>query len=174
MRNATTHVIALLVSILWMADSSLADEFVVNTTLDTVDANPGDGICADASGACSLRAAVMESNANGPSQDFIFLPPGTYLLTLPFSLGDDGGDLVITDSVTIIGAGNGVTFIDGNDSTGVFRTAQNPSTSVHIQLRDLTIQNGDAQGGGGIYLVDAHLLGLGIVVRDCFAFSQGG
>ena len=88
--------IALLVSILWMADSSLADEFVVNTTLDTVDANPGDGICADASGACSLRAAVMESNANGPSQDFIFLPPGTYLLTLPFSLGDDGGDLVIT------------------------------------------------------------------------------
>src|SRR5207249_4834144 len=30
--------------------------FIVNTTNDTVDANPGDGTCADTSAACSLRA----------------------------------------------------------------------------------------------------------------------
>ncbi len=37
--------------------------FTVNTTNDTIDANVGDGICADASGNCSLRrAAIMEAN----------------------------------------------------------------------------------------------------------------
>lgn len=32
---------------------------------DTTDAAPGDGVCADADGRCSLRAAVMEANALG-------------------------------------------------------------------------------------------------------------
>ena len=33
--------------------------FSVNTTEDSVDAAPGDGACEDATGKCSLRAAVM-------------------------------------------------------------------------------------------------------------------
>ncbi|MCA9019354.1 MAG: right-handed parallel beta-helix repeat-containing protein, partial [Planctomycetaceae bacterium] len=37
--------------------------FFVNSTLDTVDANPGDGIAADANGNLTLRAAIMEANA---------------------------------------------------------------------------------------------------------------
>ena len=37
--------------------------FVVNTTADTADAAPGDGACADSTGACSLRAAISEANA---------------------------------------------------------------------------------------------------------------
>jgi CSLREA domain-containing protein len=40
-----------------------AATFTVNTTTDTVDANPGDGTAIDADGHCSLRAAVMEANA---------------------------------------------------------------------------------------------------------------
>jgi CSLREA domain-containing protein len=39
--------------------------FVVNTTGDTADANPGDGRARDAQGYTSLRAAIMEANA-GP------------------------------------------------------------------------------------------------------------
>ncbi len=38
--------------------------WVVNTTGDAGDANPGDGLCADIGGMCSLRAALEESNAN--------------------------------------------------------------------------------------------------------------
>ena len=49
--------------------------FGVNTTADTADVNPGNGVCADAGGQCSLRAAVMEANANGVV-DTITLPAG--------------------------------------------------------------------------------------------------
>jgi len=55
--------------------------FVVNSTDDAVDANIGDGICATASGFCTLRAAVQEANAHlGP--DVISLPAGTYTLAI--------------------------------------------------------------------------------------------
>src|SRR5262249_15217313 len=36
--------------------------FTVNSTADTADANRGDGVCADAQGACTLRAAIMEAD----------------------------------------------------------------------------------------------------------------
>ena len=35
--------------------------FIVNTTADTNDANVGNGVCADASSQCSLRAAMQEA-----------------------------------------------------------------------------------------------------------------
>ena len=42
--------------------------FTVNTTADTVDVNPGDGVAEDAAGNTSLRAAIMEANASpGPT-----------------------------------------------------------------------------------------------------------
>ncbi|HUK31438.1 MAG TPA: VCBS repeat-containing protein, partial [Candidatus Acidoferrum sp.] len=37
--------------------------FIVNTTTDLHDAMPGDGICADSNGLCSIRAAIEEANA---------------------------------------------------------------------------------------------------------------
>ena len=45
-------------SIIFCAAANAAT-FTVNTTNDTVDANPGDGIAADANGRTTLRAAVM-------------------------------------------------------------------------------------------------------------------
>lgn len=40
-----------------------AATFAVNSTIDDVDAFPGDGICATATGDCTLRAAIQELNA---------------------------------------------------------------------------------------------------------------
>src|SRR5256885_5141951 len=61
--------------------------FVVNTTADTADAVPGDGICADSGNACSLRAPVQEANAlAGP--DTIQLGAPTYVLS-----GAAGGEV---------------------------------------------------------------------------------
>jgi CSLREA domain-containing protein len=34
--------------------------FIVNTAADTPDAHPGDGVCLDFNGFCSLRAAIQE------------------------------------------------------------------------------------------------------------------
>jgi len=62
-----------------VAVPSHATTFIVNTTADTADAVPGDGICADSGGACSLRAAVQEANAlAGP--DTIQLRAAIYVL----------------------------------------------------------------------------------------------
>ena len=37
--------------------------FTVNSLLDTPDVTPGDGTCANANGACTLRAAIQEANS---------------------------------------------------------------------------------------------------------------
>jgi hypothetical protein len=42
---------------------AVAATFTVNSTVDAVDATPGDGACATSSGTCTLRAGVMEANA---------------------------------------------------------------------------------------------------------------
>src|SRR5215210_3997640 len=70
-----------------------AATFVVNTTADTQDAAPGNGTCADAAGACSLRAAITEANALAGA-DIITVPAGTYTQTLAGANEDAnaGGD----------------------------------------------------------------------------------
>ena len=54
-----------------------AASFVVNSTADLPDANPGNGVCATGSGACTLRAAIMEANSS-PGADTITIPAGVY------------------------------------------------------------------------------------------------
>jgi CSLREA domain-containing protein len=61
--------------------------WVVNTAADTPDAVPGDGICADASGMCSLRAAMHESE-DRTGHILITVPLGTYTLTEPLEIRD--------------------------------------------------------------------------------------
>src|SRR5262245_7637250 len=55
---------------------------VVTSTADEPDESPGDGRCRTASGACTLRAAIQETNAL-VGADTIVLPGGTYALTIP-------------------------------------------------------------------------------------------
>jgi hypothetical protein len=43
--------------ILLIARTAPAATFTVDTTDDSIDLAPGDGVCADATGLCSLRAA---------------------------------------------------------------------------------------------------------------------
>src|SRR5690242_21889878 len=88
---------------------AFAASFTVNSTADTVDASPGNGVCADASNNCTLRAAIMETNALGGA-DTITLPAGTFTLTRVGSDDTDvNGDLDVTGPLTINGAGSGST-----------------------------------------------------------------
>jgi len=60
-----------------------ADDFVVNSTLDTPDNNPGDGVCDDGAGNCTLRSAIEESNVVTMTADTIsFAMPGAGLHTI--------------------------------------------------------------------------------------------
>src|ERR1700690_3615662 len=103
--------------------ASRAATFNVNSTADAVDASPGDGTCATAGGDCTLRAAIMEANAL-PGSHTINVPAGLYILTIP-GIGEENaaqGDLDVTGSVTIAGAGPGSTIVDGGGIDRVFET----------------------------------------------------
>lgn len=145
---------ALLASLLlgfWQTPSAYTASFIVDSTADTVDLAPGDGICADLSGSCTIRAAIIETNAlAGP--DTITVPAGTYGLSIPGRLEEASaqGDLDITDSLVVRGAGAPVTIVDGGGLDRVFHMP----TVNHVILSDLTVQNGETDagdGGGGIF-----------------------
>jgi len=95
--------------------------FTVNTTTMNPDAIPGNGICADACGLCSLVAAMQEANALAGA-DSITIPAGTYYLP---------GRLEPTEAVTFTGAGMNSTVIDGRDadSQPAFQIKANVSIS---------------------------------------------
>ena len=135
-----TRAIAPIACALCLSTSVLGAEFTVNREADGVDFNPGNGVCevGDGVGDCSLRAAIMETNALGGAH-LVNLPNGVFPLTLA---GDDSesavGDLnVLGTELTLSGAGQADSIIDGN---GIDRVM---SISVgQVLLRDLTIRNG--------------------------------
>ncbi len=118
-----------------------AGSFFVDTTDDTTDLVPGDGICADASGNCTLRAAVMEANAT-PGADTITMGAGTFTLSIPGNAEHAAvtGDLDIRGPVTIQGAGPGLTIIDGGGIDRVFEIID----GSNVTISRLTVQNGVA------------------------------
>jgi CSLREA domain-containing protein len=157
-----------------------AATFTVDTLADTVDVRPGDGVCADAGGRCSLRAAVMEANALGGGPHTIVLGAGqTYTLSRDadggghaVDSGADNDDLDITANITI--QGNGATIqrdpslpCTVNDTqTGEFRIfAVHPGG--RLELQTVTVRNGCApeyRGTGGIESYGGGILNLGTLL----------
>ena len=123
---------------------------LVDSTSDTADAVLADGLCADADGFCTLRAAVQEANATAGADD-ITLPAETYTLTIAGAAEDAAatGDLDVLEELTITGAGAGVAIIDAN---GLDR-AIHVDASTTLNLIGVTIANGAAgtESGGAIH-----------------------
>lgn len=135
--------------------------FTVNSVADSVDVNPGDGICQDASGQCSLRAAIMEANALAGADTIVFDPitDGQPQLLQLHGAGENAaatGDLDVTDDLTITGNGAGTTIIDGDAADRVFEVI-----SGTLNLQHVTVQNGGAVAqGAGIHVVSGATLNL--------------
>jgi CSLREA domain-containing protein len=156
-----------------------AASFTVDSTVDAVDANPGDGVCATVDGGCTLRAAVQETNAlAGP--DTIMLPSRTYDLYIQGG-GEDAaatGDLDITDDLEINGAGIEVTVVDGSHP-GTGRFLLDTAFTVHpgatMLMSHLTIQHGGHEGssGGGILNMGS-LTVTDVLLLENLAFAGGG
>ncbi len=126
-----------------------AATFLVNGAADAVDANPGDGACATAGDVCTLRAAVQEANET-PGRDTITVPSGVYTLTIVGGNEDVAAadDLDIVEDLTINGAGQSATFVDGGAFTRIFDIIPN---DVDVDISGLTVRNGMAPTiGGGI------------------------
>jgi len=137
-------IILFFVTLTMVTQITKADVITVTTTQDNV--------------AGSLRAAITTANTNN-KDNTVILPAGVYFLS--GASGDDanaGGDLDIDTGrkLTITGAGNTHTFIDGNDYDRVLHILNGTVT-----VTDLTIRRGKApndmsawwiyMSGGGIY-----------------------
>ncbi len=95
-------------------------------------------------GLTSFREAIVDANTN-PGDDKIVLEAGTYILGIS-GADEDGaltGDIDVIDTtgkLTIVGAGAGLTIIDGNALDRVFHVL--PGGDLEIQ--DVTIRGGFA------------------------------
>ena len=116
----------------------------VNTTADLPGVAAGRGVCRDAAGTCSLRAAVRVADTS-LRHTTIILPAGHYRLTIPpRSPADDPltdfdlsrGALKLLRPVTIAGSGARQTVVDG---TGITRVFANFTTAT---ITGLTITGG--------------------------------
>jgi hypothetical protein len=124
--------------------------FAVNDVTDRADATPlGDGVI-DADLAVpgqqiTLRAAIQETNAL-PGVDKIFLSNDVYRLGTHGRAEDNAltGDLDITDDLTIVGVGAEHTIIDAAFLDRAFDIFANT-----VEIFDLTIRNGHAEGSSG-------------------------
>lgn len=169
-------VLAVTILTLSVPGGGRAAEFVVDSTIDAVDGNPGDGLCDDGSGNCTLRAAVMESNALA-GQDEIILSDEVYLITIP---GTDNlaadGDLDIRDSLIIHGAGADSTIIDAGNMTRVFHLVDDDDLArIEVWIFGLTIRNSVAgNAGGAIRNVSEDLYLEGVSIQDSSAPRGGG
>jgi CSLREA domain-containing protein len=151
-----------------------ATTFVVNSTGDAGDATPGDGTCATSGRVCTLRAAIQENNGSSGGGNTITIPAGTYTI---------GSYLPVTKSVTINGAGQGTTIIDGNNATRAFYFG--PTSGTHV-ISNLTIQRmlvtvandpiteSLRQGNGGAILNEATLTLTNVTITNNRAVIGGG
>ncbi len=169
------------------AANAEAATFAVNSAADVPDAIPGNGICETATGnaVCTLRAAIMEANALAGADTISLQANKTYLLTRS-GAGESNGELKITDSVSISGAGPDSTIIDGNRDvlgTGVFQIAQCLGAASFcdaqhplnvVNLSGFTIQHGFALLGGGVENSGATLTIDNCKIIENYGLEYGG
>jgi CSLREA domain-containing protein len=141
--------------------------FVVNTTADLPDASPGDGLCADSAGQCSLRAAIQESDAqpSGTVTD-VSVPAGTYALSL--------GPLSVTkNTIDITGSGSTKTVVRNA------KKAKGPlvvvAAKAHVELATVELTGGSPkqQTGGAVDNSGSTILSSALITHNS-APSGGG
>jgi CSLREA domain-containing protein len=126
----------------------------VNTTADL-----DTGSC---SSTCSLRDAVATANPG----DTVQVPAGHYVLTL--------GEISLSKSLTVAGAGARSTILDGNGAGRIFDDLNTAQTDI-VEIDDVALVNGlavtpDAVGGG---LDGGAIAGGGtLTVRRCLVANS--
>lgn len=137
---------ALAVVLVALAGPAAAAEFVVDSLVDGIDLDQGDGICLGLADRCTLRAAIQEANAL-PGTHTIVLGAGVYALTIRGSDEDAGatGDLDVTGALRIEGVGADETVVEASTGDRVFDVA----AGAELTLAGMTVCRGLAIGAGG-------------------------
>lgn len=143
--------------------------FVVNNAGDTVDALAGDGVCADSSGNCTLRAAIQTANELPDADEINFSLPAPATITLTL------GALTISSSLTVSSAAAaGLTVQAGTTGNRVFTI----SDAGAVTLNRITVTGANVSAsvrdGGGIFHTRGTLNLNGVIVRNNRAVRGGG
>jgi CSLREA domain-containing protein len=158
---------------------SAATTFTVTSTGDTADNNPGNGVCDDGTGLCTLRAAIQEANAAAGADTINFALVGPIVITLNTQLPSFSGN------ISIAGPGSSQLTIQRSSAVGtpifqVFSFA-GINGNFNNSVSGLTILNGNATGsfssnsaGGGIYNSSGSTLTLTDVVISGSTSTNGG
>ncbi|WP_395373648.1 choice-of-anchor Q domain-containing protein [Marinicella sp. W31] len=176
----------LFIFLLCLSQWSSAAVFNVNSELDTVDTSPGDGTCMDASGNCSLRAALMETNELAGA-DEIYLPRSSvYNITIPpMASGDDAhGDFDILDSLqlSIMDPATPITdpselpVLDAGGMSRVLEANAVEFASIDVEMFGLLLRNGNTgvdstsnDMGGGLLIesgVDNFIISNSVITQN--------
>ena len=115
--------------------------FAVNSTADTHDAAPGDNLCLDSAGGCTLRAAVEEANAADSGDTIIFSLP------LPNEINLTLGQITIVEDLSIVGPDARKLTIQRSPAAGTpnFRLFSIVKSVITVcNISGLTLANGNA------------------------------
>ena len=138
--------------------------FVVDSLTDSMDDNPGDGICAAANGSgCTLRAAIQEANSIIGIDSIKIAVTGVIQISLPeYSLR-------VRESVVIAGPGASRLIIEGRDRAGIFEFDSSGSAQEYV-LAGVALTAGQRSFGGG----GALYLGMGdrLEIESCRFFNN--
>lgn len=165
-----------LMALLVISQPLFAFTFDVDSPVDAVDDNPGDGVCHTAANTCTLRAAIQEANA-WPGPDVIRLPANVYTLTITGADEEKAatGDLDISDDLSITGADKTTTIIDGNNSDRVFDIV---SADINVTISNVTVQNGQlassSETGAGINNRGLLTINDSVINQNKFSTVSGG
>ena len=149
-----------------------AASFDVDNMNDAVDVNPGDGLCVDTDGACSLRAALMELNALGGANHTINIVKAVDdPAQVPLVINDTGadsdasGDLdVATDVIITVGPRSEADIVPG---LGFNDRAFNVLPGGSLRLINVNVRGFDSGvDGGAIYNQGTMILSCGTHVEN--------
>lgn len=119
----------------------------------------------------SLRDAITQANAAAGADTVTFAPGLTGTITLTT------GDLDVTGATDIQGPGASALTVSGNESSGIFNIDTDEAVGLSrdpVSISGLTLTDGDASGGGAIYVAESDLRLTGMTLSGNYASSNGG
>src|SRR3954447_5796809 len=125
-------------------------DLVVDSGADAVDAHPGDGLCDDGTGRCTLRAAIEETDRLATSATNTISLLVDVDLSIPPAAGDDvhSGDLDVVGKLAIFGHGHR---IDGHHLDRVLHQRVGKLNLNSVVVQGGLVQDGPHPVGGGVW-----------------------
>lgn len=151
--------------------------FTVDTTDDSADANPGDGICATSGGACTFRAAIQEANALGGSHIINFSIGSGAQTIIPTSSLPSVTAAVVIDATTQPGY-SGAPLIELNGTSLRANINGLDVTGASSTIRGLLVNRFPGSGirlaGAGGHVVQACWIGIDLTGTVAQANAKNG